>query len=71
MKKIFGKQHRIYRAEREVRYRLEDGTKGMAFADRLKISFEVTYIENGETEKKLDMLLEECIEKMKEIIAEE
>ena len=66
---VFGEMKRPYRTERTILYKPEDGIRGFAFSDKAEIKIKMSNIKTKEKEEKIEELVTEMTEKLKEIIA--
>lgn len=66
---VFQDLKRVYRSERSMRFKKNDGNKSFSFSEEIRVSLEVTQVNHRTTEEALDEYLDEVTHKVKEIIA--
>ena len=66
---IFGEAKRPYRTERAIFFKKKDGIRGFAFSDKASIRVRITNVMTAEKEEKIETLIDEMGDKLKEIIA--
>lgn len=66
---VFQDLKRVYRSERCMRFKEDDGNRNFSFSDEIRLKLEVTQINHRATEEAIDELLDEMVYRVKEIIA--